>query len=227
MTTTHETAAEQMYALTALTVAATEAEMRAAAYVIARQVRDLHPTADRVHLEASDQGDWLSLARWSDPSGRSGDLHDAEEAEDAATHLYLPQIASTPDGGAVPGLWQTERRPARYVLEIEEVLDGYATPVVVEVLTVRDPDGPTAVHHTVLGTVPPHWAVSEFSVDAGAGHEWEDWAAHRDECLTSASEALRPALLDALADPPGGKYIEGRDGRPWLDGSPHAAPETR
>jgi|GEM_PF-667289 len=228
MTVTHDEAVALMGAMTTLTIEATAAEMRAAAYVIALEARAEHPTATRVHLSTSDQGDWLCLDRWSDPTGQGGDFEGSEDAQDAASHLYLPQISRTPDGGAVPGLWHSQEQSWQYDLDVDRVLREYAAPVVAEVLTVRDPDGPTTVELTVLGMVPPVGTVSEYAVDAGAGHEWESWVEHRDGSLASASDAMRPMLLDAFSEPPGGwRYIEGCEGRDWLDGSPYAPQEAR
>lgn len=59
MSTTVEQAVRRMDQLTGAVIVATVQEMRAAAYAIARQTKDQHPSAERVHLSASDQGDWL------------------------------------------------------------------------------------------------------------------------------------------------------------------------
>ena len=60
--------------------------------------------------------------------------------------------------------------------------------------------------------------VEVFSIDAGAGWEWADWVQHRDECLARASAGLQEPLRAALASPPGGQYVEGRDERDWAAG---------
>ncbi|ABH00649.1 hypothetical protein RHA1_ro11002 (plasmid) [Rhodococcus jostii RHA1] len=84
----------------------------------------------------------------------------------------------------------------------------------VEVVIVRDPDGPTSVWVFVGGEAVE---VAESCIDAGAGWDWEDWTEHRDEMLAGASPAARELLLTLFDGPPGGVYVEGRDGRPWLD----------
>src|SRR5690606_171471 len=66
MTITCDQAYAQMSRMTDLGIRATAAEMRAAAYLIACETRQAHPTAVQVHLEPSDQGDFLCLDDWSD-----------------------------------------------------------------------------------------------------------------------------------------------------------------
>ncbi len=216
MLITSDQATTYMHAMTGLTIRATTLEMRAAAYVLAVQTRYNYPGAAFLHLEPSDQGDWLIPTTWSTTDGFHAEAE--LEDDDASSHLYLPHIADHPDGGAVPGLWRDDRGAHRYTLDLDRIVSEYAIPSVAEVLTVRDPDGPTDVTMTVLGTTPPPETIAETSVDAGAGYEWSDWAAFRDEALAAASEALRPALLAAFECPPGGQYIEGRpEGTGWLD----------
>lgn len=87
---------------------------------------------------------------------------------------------------------------------------------IVESVVVRDPDGPTDVSTFINGQ--PVKSV-EYVIDAGAGHMWEDWVEARDANLAKASSpAVREALLEAYADPPGGEYVEDREYTPWLDG---------
>ena len=222
MTRSVADALKQMQTLTNLTIAATTAEMSAAAYSIALTIREQHPAATHVHLEASDQGDWMALSGWSDASGDLTliDYDTFEDAEDAASHLYLPQVSHDPDTGAVPGLWSTDERRGLYRLDIDRVLQENATPApVLEVLAVRNPDGPIRLTFALLGEQLHPAEISEFSIDAGAGWEWEFWIHMRDESLRTVSAALCAPLRAALADPPGGKYVEGRDGRDWLTGT--------
>ncbi|WP_257890313.1 hypothetical protein [Rhodococcus sp. USK10] len=90
----------------------------------------------------------------------------------------------------------------------------------VEAVLVRDPDGPTDAWVFVDGK-PVDAVVS--CVDAGAGWDW-DWKQHRDEVLAQASPAARELLRTVLDGPPGGVYVEGRDGAPWLDPEPVPEP---
>lgn len=82
----------------------------------------------------------------------------------------------------------------------------------------RDPDGPNEVTVAVLGQEVRGEQVEVFSIDAGAGWEWADWVQHRDKCLARASAGLQEPLRAALASPPGGQYVEGRDERDWATG---------
>jgi hypothetical protein len=81
------------------------------------------------------------------------------------------------------------------------------TPPRIEILTVRDPDGPTYVQMFVDGVETSGY--TEYDVDAGAGHMRSDWDATTAEI--KADEALTPAfkaaVLAARAEPPGRKYI--------------------
>ena len=218
MSSTVEQAVERMDQLTAIVVEATVAEMRAAAYAIARQTREQHPAAVRVHLEACDQGDWLDATGW-DAGDEVEDLDLPEAVAFAAAHLYIPHIGNGDHAGAVPGLRYTDRRRGIFVLDVHRVLaDCDQDPVVAEVLVTRDPDGPNDVAVAVLGRSVQPRQVRVFSVDAGAGWEWPDWVEHRDHCLAEASEGLQEPLRGALGSPPGGKYVEGRDGQDWLSG---------
>lgn len=87
----------------------------------------------------------------------------------------------------------------------------------VEVIVVRDPDGPCEVETFVDGA-PVHF--TEYVLDAGAGWQWEDWTEARDENLATASPTVRAALLRHYDEPPGGEYIEDRDDAPWLEPVP-------
>jgi hypothetical protein len=222
MTVTYEQAFAQMSETTNLAVQATIAEMRAAAYLIALATRESHPTATTVHLQPSDQGDWLAIDGWSTATGQMQEDYELDEGSGgAASHLYLPRIGSEPDEGVVPGLWQASERPERYTLDIDRVLREYVPPVVVEALTVRDPDGPTDLELTVLGVRPQPGSVRHFTVDAGAGWEWRNWTEHRDSAFAHASDAMLPLLREAFGSPPGGKYVEERpEGSGWLDAAP-------
>ncbi|MCD2099971.1 hypothetical protein SAMN02745947_05491 [Rhodococcus rhodochrous J3] len=88
-----------------------------------------------------------------------------------------------------------------------------------EVLVVRDPDGPSEIE-AFLDGVPVR--PTEYVLDAGAGWHWEDWTEARDANLATASPAARAALLRHYDDPPGGQYVEDRDDAPWIDSVPAA-----
>lgn len=207
-----------MQRLTDLAVEVTAAEMKAAAFGVARAVQESYPEATHVLLEQSDQGDWLELTGWC--HGDEGDVQEFtkpwedEDLLSAPSHLYTCHIGSSVEQSAVPGLWCTDRRSGRYVLEVATVL-AMVEPQepVLEVLTVRDPDGPTHVEALVLGR---SVSTVEVSVDAGAGWAWADWCAHREASLARVSEAFRPTVLEAFTDPPGGRYVCGRGEDPWV-----------
>ncbi len=76
----------------------------------------------------------------------------------------------------------------------------------VEVLVIRDPDGPAVVRVFIDGR--EHADVTEYSVDAGAGWDRTDWDTHRDELLAAATPGpVTDALIAAFADPPGVEYV--------------------
>jgi hypothetical protein len=85
----------------------------------------------------------------------------------------------------------------------------------IEVVVVRDPDGPIDVHVFVDGV---EKVVREFRIDAGAGWSWDDWKDSRNENLSAASASARRVMLTVYADPPGGNYVEDRNDAQWLDG---------
>ncbi len=87
----------------------------------------------------------------------------------------------------------------------------------VEIAAVRDPDGPTSFELFVDGTPV---VATEYVIDAGAGWGWTEWKETRDHNLAAASPAVRAVLLAHYVDPPGGKYVEGRDDAPWIDPEP-------
>lgn len=147
------------------------------------------------------------------------DLDLPEDVAFAAAHLYIPHIGNGEHVGAVPGLRYTDRSRGIFVLDVDQILaECGQDPVLAEVLVTRDPDGPNDVDVAVLGHgVHSQWA-RVFSVDAGAGWEWPGWVEHRDNCLAEASNGLQEPLRAAFADPPGGEYVQGRDGRDWLCG---------
>jgi hypothetical protein len=87
----------------------------------------------------------------------------------------------------------------------------------IELVIVRDPDGPVDVHVFIDGV---EHAATEFTVDAGAGWTWDEWKDARDWTLATASSAARATLLGAYAHPPGGEHIDKPYEASWLDGLP-------
>ena len=202
--------------LTAVVIEVTRREMRAAGRALAVAVREWEPTAAAIRLTDSDQGDWLCAEEWlSRDTGEwdSIELDLLDEVGNLASHLYLPHLDT------IPGLTVTGGRAgrgARYTLTLDEILDATEQRAIVEVLVVRDPDGPTTVTTAVAGVAAEPLGVQEIHVDAGAGWQWEDWTQHRDEAIGGVSAALHDGVVAAFSDPPGGQYVDGRDGQPWL-----------
>ncbi|WP_216900437.1 hypothetical protein [Nocardia alni] len=87
----------------------------------------------------------------------------------------------------------------------------------IELIVVRDPDGPVQITVFVDGV--EHPAV-EHVIDAGVGWEWKTWKESRNKTLDYASPAARSVLKSAYTCPPGGKYIQKPDSARWLDGVP-------
>ncbi|MCC3329690.1 hypothetical protein [Nocardia abscessus] len=92
--------------------------------------------------------------------------------------------------------------------------DSLDTDRQVEAVVLRHPDGPIDVRIFIDGV---ETAITEFTLDAGAGWCWADWKHSRDRNLSAASPAARQAMLAAYADPPGGRYVEDRSESQWLD----------
>ncbi len=85
-----------------------------------------------------------------------------------------------------------------------------------EMVVVRDPDGGTDVTLFLDGVVFDD--VTEFVVDAGAGHTFGDWTEARDDAVAVASGAAAALLAASFDHPPGHRYIEGApDGWPFAD----------
>lgn len=83
--------------------------------------------------------------------------------------------------------------------------------MMIEILVVRDPDGDDEIQAWHDGQ-PVAWPeVRVVVVDAGRGHEYDDWqesAKDAFENIFQSPKACR-AAFDAYADPPGKEYIEG------------------
>lgn len=125
-----------------------------------------------------------------------------------------PQPVMCNDCGAMVGDMEIHDawHDAPNTQQMNRTLEGNAMNV--EAITVRDPDGYIDLYVFVDGV---RVKVEEYTIDAGAGHEWEDWKEHRDDILSKASPAAREVLVQRLSDPPGGNYVEGRGDEPWLD----------
>ena len=125
-----------MERLSSLVRWATIAEMRTAASLIALTVREAHPTATHVHLEASDQGDWLTASAWADATGQRADFDPQidEDLHDAASHLYTEHIG--PQGGygavATKALCALDARRGVYLLTIDEAAEIDAYPPILD-----------------------------------------------------------------------------------------------
>lgn len=207
-------------ALCQMAAAVTAMEATAAAGMLAQMVHRAHPQASVVLLTESDQGDWLEPVGWVGIGGDAHDLEDDDEVDlwsQMTMHLYgnvreaVPGLRCPLDPGSASASW---------ALDVTAALAGTAFPrVLLETVVVRDPDGPVSVE-SVVGGVPVRsaGAAEEFTVDAGAGWSWAAWVTHRDDCLSTASDGARGAVLDAFREPPGGKYVDGREGRGWLTG---------
>lgn len=86
---------------------------------------------------------------------------------------------------------------------------AWTPPVSLELVVVRDPDGPNEIAVFSRGTPVAPEDYVEYNIDAGAGWAFDDWAENRDHCLTAASSAdVRTHLLEQFNDPPGGDYVE-------------------
>lgn len=84
----------------------------------------------------------------------------------------------------------------------------------VEVITVRDPDGGTEVYVLVDGV---EIEAVAYDIDAGYGHDWEDWKGTRDANLAIASPAAEAILRKCYDNPPGSKYVMDKpDDEPWV-----------
>jgi len=144
MTPSVEQTLARMDQLTAIVIAATVGEMRAAAYAIAQRVIELHPDIVRVHLTGSDQGDWLDVTGW-DAGEDVEDLDLPEDVAFAAAHLYIEHIGNGDYVGAVPELSVTNRRRGTFVMDVHQVLtECREEPVAAEVTVPLDPDAGAA-----------------------------------------------------------------------------------
>jgi len=85
----------------------------------------------------------------------------------------------------------------------------------VEVVVVRDLDGGTNATMFLDGAALAGSEVEEYVIDAGWGHNYDDWIESRDDAVEAASPAAAALLRESYDYPPGHQYIEGApDGWP-------------
>lgn len=208
----------------AIARAAAVEQVRRAGALIAGTVRCCFPQARIVHLAMS-QGlpVGMRVIGWSD-GHPDAELHMFpvmfgvqldQIAEDLVLHGCGQALGA--QGWLRPSVqpWGQDD----YLLDVDVALAGSGVLPAVQMLVVRDPDGPTEVAAVTVHGVPvtSRWT---HMIDAGAGWTWDDWVGSRDRNLERACPQIRPALLDAYDDPPGGQYVQDRDDRPWLAGRP-------
>lgn len=95
MTMLVEALREQLHAATTRSIASSEDEVRTAVRLIAALVREEYPSAKRVELESSDQGDWLRVVSIDGDEAMSEDL-DEDELGSAAMCIYDAHRTASP-----------------------------------------------------------------------------------------------------------------------------------
>lgn len=177
-----------------LDVVAVASWARAAA-ALAASVLERHPRAIQAQLRHGEIS--LRCAGWVDADGSVHDI-----------------AGDLPGGDRVPlgvrSLGVVDHRTGRLALADALALERAQAPLV-EVLAVRDPDGPVEITAAVLGCLIPD--VTEHHVDAGAGWTLQAWRECAAGCVDGASPAMRPYVEAAFADPPGAGYVVGVDDR--------------
>lgn len=93
-------------------------------------------------------------------------------------------------------------------------LSGDPAAPCVEVVAVRDPDGPTTLEVFCDGEPV---AATEYIVDAGRAGSGRTGPT-RAIRTWPAPPRPRAALIRAYSDPPGGQYVEGGEETSWFDG---------
>lgn len=176
-----------------LDVVAVASWARAAA-ALAASVLERHPRAVQAQLRPGEIS--LRCVGWVDDDGSVHDI-----------------AGDLPGGDRVPlgvrSLGVVDHSTGRLRLGDALALDRAQAPLV-EVLAVRDPDGPVEITAAVLGCLIPD--VTEHHVDAGAGWTLQAWRERAAGCVDGASAAMRPCVEAAFADPPGAGYVVGVDG---------------
>lgn len=121
---------------TELAVLATLGEVQCATLLLCRLARDEYPTATRILLEPSDQGDWMSVDEILLADGKV--VGGLEDDLGVPTHLYIEHLGSIPGliGDTSPswdGRQPFERddvghrgvTPDVYLIDIQAVLDEF------------------------------------------------------------------------------------------------------
>ena len=78
-----------------------------------------------------------------------------------------------------------------------------------ELIIVREPDGPTDIYPYLDGVALSPADVVEYVIDAAAGHTTEDWIQMRDDAVAAASPAVAVQLAAEFTNPPGADEIDG------------------
>jgi hypothetical protein len=86
-----------------------------------------------------------------------------------------------------------------------------------EIIIVRDPDGGTYVHPYVDGAELEHTQFVEYVIDAGAGHNFEDWIQKHDRSTTRRSPKPAPRSPSASASNTTTHPVPGKS---WVAGHP-------
>lgn len=87
----------------------------------------------------------------------------------------------------------------------------------IELIHMRDPDS-ACDHILYVNGEEYHGNVRVYSIDAGAGYTFEDWAEQAASVKAEASPAVWRSLAPAFADPSGVDYIDGWPDDPeWVD----------
>lgn len=79
----------------------------------------------------------------------------------------------------------------------------------IELVIVRDPDGPTEVYVYMGGKEVPDTDITEYVVDAAAGHTAAEFQQARATAIAQASPAAAAQLAAVYAAPPGADDIIG------------------
>lgn len=177
-----------------LEVRATTGRMNAAAHLMAERARTLTPRAAVLVLEDSDQGDWLTLVAVEDAAGRELDVDILDIDDGAASYIYS-DAADTITGLEV-------RASSRAYANTYTITIGQTAcqPMPVEVVVVRDPDGPDEVN-VFVGGEPATDQVSVVRVDAGAGWTAEEWHTACQTALVGASPQAGLIITAAYNSP--------------------------